>query len=76
LPADLIARAHVDRGDLTMARSPGHNQDEQFSEQETQQRFERLVHSALNTKPKPLKDVPKKWSGAQRKRAKKRAAKK
>lgn len=47
-------------------------QDDQYSEQEAQQRFEKLVRAALNTKPKPLKDVPKKWSRAQRPR---RAAK-
>jgi hypothetical protein len=57
-----------------MARPPGHNRDEQYSEEETQKRFEKLVHSALNTKPRPLKDVPKKWSGAQRKRTKKKKA--
>ena len=30
---------------------------DQYSEQETQQRFEKLVHRALNTKPKPLKSM-------------------
>ena len=51
-----------------MARNPA-NAD--YSEQEAQQRFEKLVRAALNTKPKPLKDFPKKWSGTQRKRRKK-----
>ena len=33
---------------------------EQFDEREAQRRFEKLVRSALNTPPKPLKSVPKK----------------
>ncbi len=32
-------------------------QNEQYSEAETQQRFEKLVRSALNTRPKPLKSM-------------------
>jgi hypothetical protein len=40
--------------------------DDEFSEQEAQQRFEKLVKAALNTKPKPLKDIPLKWSGRKR----------
>jgi hypothetical protein len=44
----------------------GKTDSDQYSEQEAQQRFEKLVRSALNTKPTPLKDVPKKWSGVQR----------
>lgn len=39
---------------------------DQYSEQEAQQRFEKLVKAALNTKPVPLKGTPKKWSGANR----------
>jgi len=50
---------------------------EQYSEQEAQQRFVAAVKAALNTPPAPLKDVPRKWSRAQRKqrrKAKRRAA--
>jgi hypothetical protein len=43
--------------------------DDQYSEEEAQRRF----MAALNTPPKPLKDVPRKWSGAQRKKRRKRA---
>jgi hypothetical protein len=43
--------------------------DDQYGERETQQRFERLVKSALNTRPKPLKDMPSKRPGKRRKRA-------
>jgi hypothetical protein len=39
--------------------------DDQFSEQETQQRFERLVKAALNTPPKPLKSMTPKGVPAQ-----------
>jgi len=49
--------------------------NDQFSEQETQQRFERLVKAALNTKPKTLKEMGPKGVLAQQKKgkAKKRA---
>jgi hypothetical protein len=40
--------------------------DERYSEQEARKRFEKLVKCALNTCPSPHKDVPKKWSRAQR----------
>jgi hypothetical protein len=33
---------------------------DQYSEEETQRRFEALVRAALNTPPAPLKDRPKK----------------
>jgi hypothetical protein len=33
------------------------NVDNQFSEQETQKRFDELVRAALNTRPKPLKTM-------------------
>jgi len=36
-------------------RTPAANKDDQYSAEEAQQRFDRLVTSALNTKPKPLK---------------------
>jgi hypothetical protein len=48
--------------------------DGSYNEQEAQQRFEKLVRAALNTKPKTLKDIPKKWNGAQRKRRRKTKA--
>lgn len=40
---------------------------DQYSEPEAQRRFMAAVKAALNTPPKPLKDIPKKHSGAQRK---------
>jgi hypothetical protein len=43
-------------------------QSDQFSEQETQQRFERLVRAALNTPPKPLKSMTPKGVPAQSKK--------
>jgi hypothetical protein len=42
--------------------------DSEFSEQETQQRFEKLVRAALNTKPKPLKSMGRKGVPAQRRK--------
>jgi len=45
--------------------------DKQYSEQEAQQRFVAAVKAALNTPPKPMKDVPRKWSRARRKQRKK-----
>jgi hypothetical protein len=48
------------------------NQD-QFSEQETQQRFDKLVRAALNTKPKPLKTMGPKGVPAQSKKQTKSA---
>ena len=55
-------------------------QNEQYGEQETQQRFEKLVRQALNTKPKPLKSMGPKGMPSQskkrqaRKKAKRKAA--
>jgi hypothetical protein len=34
--------------------------DDQYSPQEAQRRFEKLVRTALNTPPKPMKDMPRK----------------
>jgi hypothetical protein len=34
-----------------------HSEPDQYSEQEAQQRFEKLVRFALNTRPKPLKSM-------------------
>jgi hypothetical protein len=48
--------------------------EDQFSEQETQQRFEKLVRAALNTKPKPLKSIGPKGVPAQSKKARKKIA--
>jgi hypothetical protein len=42
-----------------------------YSEQEAQQRFVAAVKAALKTPPQPMKDVPRKWSRAQRKQRKK-----
>lgn len=49
-------------------------QDDQYSEQEAQQRFEKLVHVALNTRPKPIKSMGRKGVPAQRKKRRKRKA--
>jgi hypothetical protein len=46
---------------------------DQYSEIETQRRFEKLVRRALNTKPKPLKSMGSKGVPAQ---SKKRQARK
>jgi hypothetical protein len=40
---------------------------EQFSDQETEQRFNKLVRAALNTRPKPLKTMERKGVPAQSK---------
>ena len=47
------------------------NQD-QYSDQEAQQRFEKLVKSALNTKPKTLKSMGPKGMPSQSKKLQKR----
>jgi Sec-independent protein translocase protein TatA len=52
----------------TMARQS----DDQYSEQEAQQRFEKLVKAALNTRPRPLKSMGPKGVSAQSKKRKKR----
>jgi len=43
-------------------------ESDQYSEQEAQQRFEKLVKSALNTKPTPLKVMGPKGVPAQSKK--------
>jgi len=48
-------------------------QDDQLSEQETQQRFDKLVRAALNTKPKPLKTMGRRGVPAQSKKRQKKA---
>lgn len=58
-----------------MGRIPAQRADDQYSEAEAQQRFDRLVRSALNTKPQPLKIMgPKGMPSQSKKRRKKRAA--
>jgi hypothetical protein len=41
-------------------------------EQEVQQRFEKLVHAALNTRPKPIKSMERKGVASQSKKRRKR----
>jgi hypothetical protein len=53
-----------------MGMTPKPREGDQFSEQETQQRFDKLVRAALNTKPRPLKDMEPKGVSAQRKKKK------
>jgi hypothetical protein len=51
--------------------------DAQYSEQEAQERFQRLLRSALTTPPKPLKSMSPKGVRAQRKKSRaKRPARK
>jgi len=45
--------------------------DDQYSKAETQQRFEKLVQSALNTRPKPLKSMARGMPSQSKKRRKK-----
>jgi hypothetical protein len=51
-----------------MGATPKPREGDQFSEQETQQRFEKLVRAALNTRPKPLKVMGPKGVPAQSKK--------
>jgi hypothetical protein len=53
-----------------MGRVP-QDQGEQYSEAETQQRFEKLVRSALNMRPKPLKSMGPKGMPSQSKKRQK-----
>ena len=46
--------------------------DAPYSEPEAQQRFEKLVKAALNTRPKPLKSIGPKGVRAQSKKRKER----
>jgi hypothetical protein len=54
-----------------MARHPERD-NERYPEQEAQQRFDRLVRSALNTRPKPLKSMEPKGMPSQSKKKPKR----
>jgi hypothetical protein len=47
--------------------------DEQYSQREAQRRFLAALKSAVNTPPKPLKDIPKKRAKTQRKKVRKKA---
>jgi hypothetical protein len=47
--------------------------NDQYPEEEAQRRFMAALKAAVNTPPKPLKDVPRKWSGAQRMKRRKKA---
>lgn len=47
---------------------PREQADDQYSEPEAQQRFEKLVKAALNTRPKPLKSMGQKGVPAQSKK--------
>jgi hypothetical protein len=42
--------------------------DQKYSEQETQQRFEKLFRATLNTRPKPLKSMGPKGMPSQSKK--------
>jgi hypothetical protein len=44
----------------------GKESTHQYSEQETQRRFKKLVHAALNTPPKPLSEMRREKSKAKR----------
>jgi hypothetical protein len=55
-----------------MGRIP-QDREGHYGEQEAQQRFEKLVKSALNTRPKPLKSMTPKGVPAQSKKRRKRA---
>jgi len=51
-----------------MGRLPQQSESEQYGEAEAQQRFEKLVKSALNTRPKPLKTMSKGMPSQSKKR--------
>jgi len=54
-----------------MVRTGKQKPDDQYSEAKTQQRFEKLVSRALNTKPKPLKSMGPKGMPSQSKKRQK-----
>jgi hypothetical protein len=56
-----------------MVHQPVRN-NEKYSEQESQQRFQKLVVIALKSPPKPIKSMPKKGVPAQSKKKKKATA--
>jgi hypothetical protein len=57
-----------------MSEGQRKSSDDQYGEQEAEQRFEKLVRSALNTRPKPLKSMTPKGVPAQRKKGRKKTA--
>jgi hypothetical protein len=57
-----------------MGATPKLKDNYQYSEAETQQRFEKLVRAALNTRPKPLKTMAKGMPSQSKKKKKRRAA--
>ena len=50
----------------------GKAEGEQYDSDEAQRRFEKLVRTALNTPPKPMKDMPRKRPAAKPGKAVKR----
>jgi hypothetical protein len=50
-----------------------HSECDQYTPKETQQRFEKLVRSALNTKPKPLKSMGPKGVPSQSKKRRRKS---
>jgi hypothetical protein len=52
-----------------------HSGTDQYSQREAQQRFEKLVRAALNTRPKPLKSMGPTGMPSQSKKRRKRAKK-
>jgi hypothetical protein len=59
-----------------MGRTPTQLDSDQYTEQETQQRFEQLVRRALNTRPKPLKTMAKGMPSQSKKKGKRRGQRK
>jgi hypothetical protein len=51
-----------------MEKPTGKRESDQYPEEEAQRRFMAALKAAVNTPPKPRKDIPRKWSGAQRKK--------
>jgi hypothetical protein len=47
--------------------------DDKYPEDEAERRFLGTVKAALNTPPKPLKDMPRRWSGKKRAQRRKKA---
>jgi len=51
---------------LMSAKAKSQTADDEYGEQETEQRFDKLVRAALNTRPKPLKTMGPKGVGPER----------
>jgi hypothetical protein len=54
-----MGRPHT-RGDGQVQRMKAGSTDDTYSDAEAQRRFEAALKAALNTPPKPMKDIPKK----------------